>query len=143
MKPYSAPNAGNPSLASKTAMIQDYLSDETKLYQAWYTDLTQSGGDTFTTPVSVIPELSELKQLFEKWIYSKQSILSSKLCETYCTHKQTYKNTEPVLIAAIADILTVLFTGAPINTVAVAVILCTENYLNHMCKCEKYVTPAE
>jgi len=118
-----------------TSTIEEYLADETKRYQAWYTELTQSGDSQYTTPVSVLPELSELKQLFETWIKQKESMIASKVCETYCMKKHELNDKKTLLIAAIADSLSFAFTGIPINVIAVVTILVTENYLDRICEC--------
>jgi hypothetical protein len=119
------------------AQINDYLSDETKLYQEWYSGLRSTDKSQYTKQVSVIPPLAELKHLCESWINQQKPVLQNKLCPSYCQRLQQLQEHEPLLIAAIADILTIAFTGIPLNSIAVAVILVTINYLEQFCECAK------
>lgn len=112
--------------------INDYLSDETKLYQDWYTALAQTGA---TKQISTLPPLSELKQVFEQWIEQQKPILTAKVCGEYCQKRQQYQSQEPLLIAAVADMLAVVLIGMPINSIAVAVILVTKKRLDQFCDC--------
>ncbi|MEK8020617.1 MAG: hypothetical protein VSS75_027435 [Candidatus Parabeggiatoa sp.] len=68
----------------------------------------------------------------EAKLYQKE-----KLCPPYCQKRLEYQDQETWLIAAMADILTVSFTGVPINSVAVAVILVTTKRLARFCECSK------
>jgi hypothetical protein len=115
--------------------INAYLSDETKLYQDWYTTLAQTGA---TKQISTLPPLSELKQVFEQWLEQQKSIFTAKLCGEYCQKRQQLQEQESLLIAAVADILTVALIGMPVNSVAVAVILVTKKRLDKFCDCAEY-----
>lgn len=115
--------------------INEYLADETKLYQDWYLGLTGAGETQYTKEVGVIPKLSELKQLCNKWIQQQTPVFQEKLCEFYCQNRQFSQKQETLLIAGVADVLTVVFAGVPINFTAVAVILVTKNHLDNLCHC--------
>lgn len=115
--------------------INKYLADETKLYQDWYTGLTQTEDTQYTKEVGVIPKLPELKKMCEGWIDQQTPVLKAKFCDSYCQKRQQLLNQETRLIAAVTDILTVTFAGFPINSIAVAVILVTTKHLDHLCEC--------
>jgi len=89
------------------------LSDDTKFYQEWYSGLKSIDESQYTKQVSVIPLLAELKQLCESWINQQKQVLQDKLCPSYCQRLQQLHEHEPLLIAAIADIFTAIFTGIP------------------------------
>jgi len=115
--------------------INKYLADETKLYQDWYTGLTQTEDAQYTKEVGVIPKLPALKKMFEGWIDQQTPVLKAKFCESYCQKRQQLQDQETRLIAMVADILTFTFAGIPINSIAVAVILVTTKRLDHFCEC--------
>ena len=115
--------------------INTYLADEAKLYQDWYTSLTQTQDAQYTQEVAVMPKLQVLKEMWEGWIQQKTPILKEKLCPWYCQKRQQYQNQETWLIAAVADILTVMFSGLPMNSMAAAVILVTTKRLDTLCDC--------
>ena len=117
------------------SQVNEYLSDETKLYQDWYTGLFQEG-EQYATQVGVIPDFAEIKRLFEKWFNKQRSALKG-LCGDYCQKKQE-KLQEPLLIASVVDGLTVL-VGIPFNIVAVATILVLGKFLDRLCDCPKGV----
>ncbi|MEN8221033.1 MAG: hypothetical protein ABFS56_32715 [Pseudomonadota bacterium] len=122
----------SPELETK---INEYLSDETKLYQDWYTGLIQTEDSQYTKEVGVMPKLPELKEMCEGWLNQQTPILKEKLCPRYCQKRQEYQEQETLLIAVVADLLTITFTGVPINFVAVAVILVTAKRLDKLCDC--------
>lgn len=116
--------------------IEEYLSDETKLYQDWYTGLFEESEDAqYTTEVGVMPDLDKLKQFFEKW-FKKQQTFLKKVCDDYCQHKQQQQQPS-LLAAAITDSLGVFVGNFPINLPATATILVAGGYLDHICHCPK------
>ena len=121
------------------SQIKVYLADETLLYCDWYQGLTQTDEDQYTQQVGVMPELPALKEMCENWIKQQKPVFKEKLCEPYCQKKQQFQEQKTLLIASVADILTVTFTGIPINFVAVAVILVTKKHLDKLCKCSKSI----
>jgi hypothetical protein len=120
------------------SQINEYLSDDTKLYQDWYTAVTQAKTESkqYTTQVGVIPDVDELKRLFEKW-FRKQRETLKKLCVEYCQKREQIKEHESLLIAGVADVLTVVFVGTPVNVAAIATILVVGKYLDRLCDCPK------
>jgi hypothetical protein len=130
----------NPNIESE---IKHYLSDETKLYHDWYLGVTQVQTDGESLQVSVIPECDELKRLFEQWFNIQQNRLK-KLCEAYCQKRQQFQHSQPLLIATVADTLSTVFMGLPINLAATATILVGEAFLDRLCDCpENYLhTPS-
>ncbi|MBE9562121.1 MAG: hypothetical protein IMF12_04575 [Proteobacteria bacterium] len=115
--------------------IEIYLSDETKLYQDWYTGLTQTENSEYTKKVRVIPPLDELKKLYEDWIKQQQEVIKIKFCKKYFQMRKQFQNQETLLIAGVADSLSSVFVGFPINLIAVATILVSEKYLDRICDC--------
>jgi hypothetical protein len=116
-----------------TSQINQYLSDETKLYQDWYTGLTQTEDSQYTKQVGIIPDLSKLKKLCEDWINQHLPILKENLCLKV---QQLEGQEESKLVATVADVLTVIFPGVPMNRVAVSVILVSKKYLKRICDSE-------
>ena len=115
--------------------INEYLSDEAKLYQDWYTGLIQTEEAQYTKEVRVKLKLPALKKMCEDWIEQQTPIIKEKFCPPYCQKRQEYQDQETWLIAAAADLLTVTFIGVPINCVAVSVILVTTKQLDKLCDC--------
>ena len=115
------------------ALINNYLADETKLYQDWYTGLMPSQDSQYTKTVSAIPPLSELKKSLVGWLEQEGPSFKAKLCEQYSNKRQLLRSQESLLIAAIADSLTVVYAGVPNNSVALAVILVSEKHLDRIC----------
>ena len=118
---------------NQETQINTYLTDETKLYQDWYTTLAQTAA---TKQMGSLPSLDELKQIFEQWLEQQKPIITAKLCSEYCQKRQQLQNQESLLIAAVADTLTIAFV-MPINSLAVAVILVTKKRLDEFCDCAK------
>ena len=114
----------NNELESK---IQTYLVDEAKLYQDWHSGINPPKKDPYTTPVSVSLEPDVLKKQFEKWFRQQRDKLQ-QLCEVYCEKRQQFSCQEPLLIAAVADSLTAIFVGIPMNVAATATILSGEKF---------------
>ena len=117
------------------AKINEYLADETKLYQDWYLGLCNTEDSQYTQEVGVLPTLSELEKMCENWIKQQAPFIKKNFCPPYCQKLQQYQNQEVWLIAMVADILTVTFAGVPVNFVAVAVILVTKKHLDKLCDC--------
>jgi hypothetical protein len=120
----------NNELASQ---INQYLSDETKLYQDWYTGLTQTEDSQYTKQVGIIPDLSKLKKLCEDWINQHLPILKENLCLKV---QQLEGQEQSKLVATVADVLTVIFPGIPMNRLAVSVILVSKKHLKRICDSE-------
>jgi len=118
--------------------INEYLADETKLYQDWYTGLIEEG--QYTKEVGVDLNLPALKKMYEGWFKQQLPVFKQNLCPPYCQKRQEYQNQETLLIAALADILAITFTGMPINSVAAAVILVATKRLDKLCECSEPVT---
>lgn len=121
------------------SQINAYLADESRLYQDWYKGLTQAEDSQYTKEVGVMPKLPALKEMCEGWLNKQTPILKEKLCPPYCQKRQEYQEQETLLIAALADILTVTLTGIPINSMAVAAILVTTKRLDKLCECSKSI----
>ena len=121
------------------SQINAYLADESRLYQDWYKGLTQVEDSQYTKEVGILPKLPQLKEMCESWINQQKPVFKDKLCGPYCQKRQQFQEQESLLIAGVADILTVTLTGMPINFVAVAVILVTTKRLDKLCECSKSI----
>ncbi|HIE00605.1 MAG TPA: hypothetical protein EYP59_10000 [Thiotrichaceae bacterium] len=117
------------------ALIEMYLADEAKCYEDWYTALTQTESSQYAQKVRAIPPLDDLKKLCLNWIKQQQASITNQFCEKYAQIRKQFQNQETLLIAGVADSLSVVFTGVPINLLAVATILVSEKHLDQMCKC--------
>jgi len=117
------------------ALIETYLVDETKLYQDWYTGLIQTKDSQYTQKVGFIPPLAELRKMCEDWIGQKQESIKTNFCAKYSQMRKQFQNQETLLIAGVADGLSVVLVGVPINVVAVATILVSEKHLDRICNC--------
>ena len=67
----------NPEIETK---INEYLSDEAKLYQDWYTGLTQIEEAQYTKEVRVELKLPALKKMCDGWIEQQTPIIKDKFC---------------------------------------------------------------
>ena len=113
--------------------IEEYLSDETKLYQDWYTGLFEESEDAqYTTEVGAIPDLDELKQFFDKWFKKQQERFKKACCDGYCQNKQQQPS---MLTAAVTDLLGAALGNFPVNVPATATILVAGGYLERICHC--------
>jgi hypothetical protein len=119
----------------KKLQIENYLLDEDKLYQDWYTGLFETSKDAqYTSDVGIIPGIEELKQFFEEWFKNQKEKLK-KLCVEYdYCQKRQQQNQQTLLIAGVADSLTFV-VGIPVNFVAVATILVSGKFLDRLCDC--------
>jgi hypothetical protein len=61
------------------AKINEYLADETKLYQDWYLGLSQTEDSQYTQEVGVLPKLSELQKMCENWIKQQTPFIKESL----------------------------------------------------------------
>jgi hypothetical protein len=114
--------------------IEEYLSNETKLYQDWYTGLFEKSEDAqYMTEVGVIPDLAELKKLFEKWFKKQQDVIKN-LCDDYCQNKHQNPS---LLTAMVADGLAAALGNTPVNVAATAIILVAGKFLYRLCNCPK------
>jgi hypothetical protein len=116
-------------------LIEMYLADEAKLYQDWYAGLTQTEESQYTQKVGVIPPLDELKNLCENWIQQRQESIKTQFCEKYSQMRTQFQEQEALLIAGVADSLSLVFVGVPINMVAAATILVSKKHLDRICNC--------
>ncbi len=111
------------------ALIKAYLSDETKLYQDWYKEISQDKPDQYVIPYAIPkpPSPEENKQRFKNYFLEKQEIFKQKICIEwdYPRKRKEYHAVER-LIAALAD----FFVAVGLATITVLVI---EGYLDHLC----------
>ncbi len=101
----------------------------------WYTGLTQTEDSQYTQKVGFIPPLDELKKMCLNWIKQQQESIKTNFCKKYSQMRKQFQNQETLLIAGVADSLSVVFVGVPINLVAVATILVSEKHLDRICNC--------
>jgi hypothetical protein len=118
--------------------INDYLSNEDKLYQDWYTGLFETSEDAqYTTEVGVIPDREQLKQLFEKWFNNQKEKLK-QLCVDYDYCQKRQQHTQPSsLIALVSDGVSIILGSTPVNLAALATILVAGKFLDRLCDCPK------
>jgi hypothetical protein len=62
-------------LQEQQALIKAYLSDETKLYQDWYKEISQAKHDQYVVPYAIpTPSLEENKPRFKNDFLEKQEV---------------------------------------------------------------------
>jgi len=123
----------------KIAEIQQYLADYDKRYQDWYTTYGQSPESSQATEqVSAIPSTDGIKKLFARFYESIENVLQQKICGDwcYCEKKSEFQQNREQIIAAIADVLSVILP-MPVNSLTTAVILHEERLLDKLCACPK------
>jgi len=109
-------------------LIEAYLSDETKLYQDWYQEISQAKHESYMVPYAISPpSLEEIKQRFKNYFLEKQKFFRQEICIEwdYPRKKEEYSNIA-LLIAALAD----YFVAAGLATITVLVL---EGYLDRLC----------
>ncbi len=109
------------------ALIKAYLSDETKLYQDWYQEISQAKHDQYVDQYAISPpSLEEIKQRFKNYFLEKQDFFKQKICVewNYLHKKEEHHETEK-LIAVLADYL-VTYGLATITIIVV-------EYLDQLC----------
>ncbi len=121
----------NPEIEIK---IREYLADETKPYRDLPTGLIQIEGIQDTKKNGFVPKLPQLKDMFENWIKQQTPTIKKKLCSLYRQRRQEYQDQDILLIAGLADGLSVTFALMPVNVLAVAVILVTTKCLDRLCE---------
>jgi hypothetical protein len=119
----------------KELQIEIYLSDEDKLYQDWYTGLSEkTEKDQDMAEVAVIPNTDELKRLFDSWFNNQKEKLK-KLCVDYDYCQKKQQSQQLSLIAFVIDAVLILLKTIPINPVALATILVVGKFLDRLCDC--------
>jgi hypothetical protein len=128
----------------KITKIQQYLANPDKLYQDWYTTYGQSPEPSQATEqVSSIPSIEGIKELFARFYASTKEVLQQQICENwhYCEKKPGYQQNRERIIAAIADVLSMILP-MPVNSLTTAVILHEEKFLDQLCACPKGIEEA-
>ncbi|MDM8558751.1 hypothetical protein [Candidatus Parabeggiatoa sp. HSG14] len=126
--------------SKRESQIENYILNEDKLYQDWYTGFNQSKSEDnqYTVQVAVsIPSTDKVKELFDNWFNGNRNLLKDKICGEwgYCQKKEDFSQHEAQSIALLADFLTVILV-IPVNSIATAIILRVGKYLDHLCECE-------
>ncbi|RKZ51810.1 MAG: hypothetical protein DRR16_07275 [Candidatus Parabeggiatoa sp. nov. 3] len=117
--------------------IDNYLSDEDKLYQDWYTGLFETSEDAqYTTEVGIIPDRDKIKRFFEKWFNNQKDKLK-KLCVDYDYCQKRQQSQQSSLIAVVADGVSIILGSMPVNVAALATILVAGKFLDRLCDCPK------
>ncbi len=113
--------------------IDNYLTDETKLYQDWYDSFSEQDADTvqFSSDFS----LATLRKRFNQWFEKHHEILRHKICVDweYPKKKSTFESKEAMIIAISVDCLAVVFSLPTTNVITVGAILVADGYLDKLC----------
>ncbi len=107
-----------------------------QLHKLWHQSITAPATST-NSPTGVDPfsspfEPETLKTAFTVWFQKHGASIKGELCQLYCSNKGKDRT---FLITALSDLLTVAFTGVPVNTIVVACILVSEKHLEKWCDC--------
>ena len=118
-----------------TTQINDYLSDNDKLYKDWYQSLNLPTADASTVQYARLPSIATIKANFQKWFEENQAWLKQKICMEwdYPRKRQESQTAEMLIIALTADGLTALLPIPAAATLATATILVIENRLDALC----------
>ena len=113
--------------------INNYLQDETKLYQDWYESFSEQDANTvqFSTNFS----LDTLKKRFNQWFAKHRETLRHKICVEweYPKKKSTFESKEAMIIAISVDCLAVALSLPTTNVITVGAILVVDGYLDKLC----------
>lgn len=79
--------------AEQAQRINDYLNDETKLYQDWYQQILNPDADPTQHPIAKMPSLEDIKAQTKDWwqrLYGKnKQVMRKLLCQTPLSNGQT------------------------------------------------------
>jgi phytoene dehydrogenase-like protein len=116
-------------------LIEEYLSDKTKLYQDWYKELQQLEEDSDTELFAPLPSEQSIRERFKKWFEKNKELLREKICIKWeCSNKKDeYQKISLLIKSLAADGLAVLLSISPTNLVRTAIILVVEGYLDKLC----------
>lgn len=130
-------------MATETQLIDEYLNDETKLYQAFYQQVIHSSSDTTLQPIATFPSIEEIKAIAEQWWQQLKEPLRKPFCEipltnglTVCSNWQLIKEYphewREFIIAITVDLTLAPIIHLPHTIVAVTVIV-TGRFLDEIC----------
>jgi hypothetical protein len=117
------------------SQVNDYLSDNDKLYQDWYQGLSSPTTDTSTIQYARLPSVATIKTNFQNWFEENEAWLKQKICvEWDYPHKRLESQTAEMLVIALtADGLTAMLPIPVAATLATVTILVVENRLDALC----------
>jgi hypothetical protein len=130
-------------MITQEQLINDYLNNETQLYQAFYQQVIQSGGETALQPIATFPSKEEIKAIIQQWWQQLKEPLRKPFCEipltnglTVCSHWQLIKECphewREFIIAITVDLTLAPIIHLPHTLVAVTVIV-TGRFLDEIC----------
>ncbi len=131
--------------------IEEYLSDEAKLYQDWYLGISPPKTDSDTKFVAVKPSLESMKKRFDAWFKQNCGFIKDAFCkpansksvQTCCEkwkkwrEKKTFHTRQHLIVAIVTDIALSPLVH-PSHTVVTVTLLFANGYLDLLCiDCDK------
>lgn len=117
------------------SQVNDFLSDNDKLYKDWYQGLSSPTTDTSTIQYARLPSIAAIKTSFQNWFEENEGWLKQKICVEwdYPRKRLESQTAEMLVIALTADGLTALLPIPVAATLATITILVVENRLDALC----------
>jgi hypothetical protein len=115
-------------------LVEEYLSNKTKLYQDWYKGLQQeedSDTELFAPPSSE----KGIRERFKVWFAENKARLKEEICIKwgYSGKKAQFQKRSLLIISISVDCLAVAFLIPATNTITTATILVVDDYLDELC----------
>jgi hypothetical protein len=63
--------------------IEEYLTDEDKLFSDWYHSLGNPDFDPDIQPVGTSPKIDNIKKTFKEWVEGNKKALKSGICNDW------------------------------------------------------------
>ncbi len=150
-------NTLSSSLTEQTQRINNYLNDETKLYQDWYQQIFPPSDNADSEAIAKMPSVAELKTMAKQWwqrLYGKNKTVVRKLfCKTPLRNGETacvwWKRIRDVshesrdLIIAIMVDLALAPIIHPSHVEVSVTVMVTNHFLDMVCEGEECAGPPE
>ena len=116
-------------------LVEEYLSNKTKLYQDWYQGLQSQTEDAEIELFAPPPSEKNLKERFKVWFAKNKQRLKEEICLKwgYSEKKDQFKKKSSLIISISVDCLAVAFSIPATNTITTAAILVIDEYLEELC----------
>jgi len=116
-------------------LVEEYLSNKTKLYQDWYKGLQQLEEDSDTELFAPPSSEKGIRERFKIWFAENKERLREDICIKwgYSGKKDQFQKRSLLIISISVDCLAVAFLIPATNTITTATILVVDDYLDELC----------
>ena len=114
--------------------LEDLLADEDLLLATWWDGFNTDSIEPGIAQTSRRPSRTNILETFEQWMEHQRDLLVAAVCPSWKEFSISTKAVATsVLVANVADALTLMNFIIPVNTVATAGILVSQGYIDELC----------